>query len=100
MRKSRFGHGQSERALLLVGAGLMPLGILVILLGWYGAAHTPYVFEQIPYLISGGLLGLALVVAGGLLYFGYLLTRLIVEQRRHTADILDALDRIEHGRDR
>ena len=85
--------------MLLIGAGLMPLGVLVILLGWYGAAHTPYVFEQVPYLISGGVLGLALVVAGGLLYFGYLLTRLAIEQRRNTDAILAALHRLERATD-
>ncbi len=89
------GRGSSERTVLLVGAALMPMGILVILLGWYGASRTPYVFEQLPYVISGGLLGLALVVAGGLLYFGYLLSRLIVEQRQHSEELLQALHRIE-----
>ncbi len=88
-------RGRSERTALIVGAALLPLGILVILLGWYGASHTPYVFEQVPYLISGGVLGLALVTAGGLLYFGYLLSRLIIEQREHTAELLQALHRIE-----
>ena len=94
-RPSRGPRGGTERTVLLVGAALMPLGGLVILLGWYGASHTPYVFEQIPYVISGGLLGLALVVVGGLLYFGYLLARLIVEQREQSAELLDAVRRLE-----
>ena len=34
----------------------MPLGVVFVLLAWYGAAHTTRVFEQIPYMISGGLL--------------------------------------------
>lgn len=88
-------RGGAERSILLLGALLVPLGLLVILLGWYGAAHTPYTFEQIPYLVSGGLLGLALSIVGGLLYFGYLLARLIVEQREQSAALLDAVRRLE-----
>jgi len=55
--------------LTIVSAVLLPLGLIVIVLGWYGAAHTPYLFEQVPYLISGGLLGLGIVMAAGLVYF-------------------------------
>lgn len=49
---------------------MMPMGFLLILLGWSGASRTPLLFEQIPYLISGGLLGLGLMLGGGLLYVG------------------------------
>ncbi len=49
---------------------MMPTGFVLILLGWFGASRTPLLFEQIPYLISGGLLGLGLMVSGGLLYVG------------------------------
>jgi hypothetical protein len=66
----------------------------VILLGWYGASHTPYVFEQVPYLISGGVLGLALAVLGGLFYFAYWITRQIQETRRQADQTRDALGEI------
>ena len=46
---------------------LIVFGFVCILLGWYGAAHSPYQYQEIPYLISGGLLGVALVIAGGIL---------------------------------
>jgi hypothetical protein len=36
-------------------------------MGWWGASHTHREIEQIPYLISGAILGLAMVVLGGLL---------------------------------
>jgi hypothetical protein len=65
----------SGTLLTLVAVILLPLGLMVILLGWYGAAHTPYLFEQVPYLISGGLAGLGLMLAGGLLYFGSWIAR-------------------------
>ena len=55
------------RWMLLPAAGLVLLGFAFMILGWYGASHTAREIEQIPYLISGGLIGLGLVVIGGLL---------------------------------
>src|SRR5436190_2991311 len=53
--------------LTLIGALCMPLGLVLVILGWWGAANTPYDFEQLPYLISGGLFGIALCLLGGFL---------------------------------
>lgn len=39
-----------------VAAGLVGLGVLV--LGWAGVSGTPHIAEQLPYFISGGLVGL------------------------------------------
>lgn len=80
--------------LLLAAAVLIPLGVLVILLGWYGAAHTPYLFEQVPYLISGGLVGLAFVLAGGLAYFGAWIARGVAGQQRSSDEIAALLREI------
>jgi hypothetical protein len=53
---------------LLVPASIAVVaGFVLMVLGWYGASHTSREIEQIPYLISGGLIGLGLVVVGGLL---------------------------------
>ena len=71
----------------LVAALMLPAGIVVVLLGWWGAAHTPFVFEQIPYLISGGLLGIGLLMAGGLLYLGSWLARLAEQQRKEGEEL-------------
>lgn len=57
-----------DAVLALLATLMLPAGVAAIVLGWSGAAHTPFVFEQIPYLISGGLLGVGLVTCGGLLY--------------------------------
>lgn len=84
-----------DRWMLLVGGLLLPLGVLLVLLGWRGAAGTPLEFEQNSYLISGGLLGVALVVAGGFLYFGYWLTLLVRETRTGRAELVGVLGRIE-----
>ena len=84
-----------ERTLLIAGSVLVPVGVLFILLGWDGAAHTSRLFEQIPYLISGGILGGALVIAGGFLYFSYWLTRLVYEGRTQNRDLIDVLVRMD-----
>ena len=54
-----------ENARLLISVGLLVVGIVFVILGWYGAAHTNILTEQIPYLISGGLLGMALIIVAG-----------------------------------
>jgi hypothetical protein len=81
-----------QMVLLIAGSVLIPLGILAIVLGWYGASHTPYGFEQTPYVISGGMLGLGLIFAGGFLYFGAWMVRAAAAQRRDTDRLLDAME--------
>ncbi|HEX3899468.1 MAG TPA: hypothetical protein VHW74_09870, partial [Mycobacteriales bacterium] len=67
----------SDSWLLMIGSALLPLGIGLILLGWYGAAQTTLDWEQTPYLISGGLLGLGLLGVGVAMFFSYWMTRLV-----------------------
>ncbi|MGN6475308.1 MAG: hypothetical protein ACTHK4_16885 [Mycobacteriales bacterium] len=67
----------SDSWLLIIGSALLPLGVGLILLGWYGAAQTTLDWEQTPYLISGGLLGLGLLGIGTAMYFSYWMTRLV-----------------------
>jgi integral membrane sensor domain MASE1 len=89
---------RGPRALLVLGAVLSPLGGALILLGWSGAANSTDVWEQIPYMISGGMLGLALVVAGGFCYFGYWQTEMVVALRRQSVTeerMLSSLERVE-----
>jgi hypothetical protein len=83
-----------DRALLVAGCVLVPLGITLILLGWLGTSQTPLVFEQIPYLVSGGLLGLALVVAGGFAYFGYWQSVRVREARDQHEELLAEVRRL------
>jgi hypothetical protein len=73
----------------------MPLGVLLILLGWQGVSHTPLPFEQNSYLISGGILGLALTFSGGFVYFAYWQTVRIRESREQTTQLTEALARVE-----
>ena len=90
-RRSRMRNG-----LGLVGTMLMTAGIAAILFAWWGVAHTGYVWEQMPYVVSGGVLGLGLIGVGGFLYFGSWLTKLVEEQRQAT----QALRRLLEDRDR
>ena len=60
----------TERTLFGAGAGLTLAGIALII-------RTVLVAGQIPYLVSGGLLGLGLIFLGGFLYFGYWLAMLL-----------------------
>jgi hypothetical protein len=80
-----------EQVLAVVSAVLLPLGIALIVLGWYGAAHTPYLFEQVPYLISGGLLGLGFALVGGLIYFGSWVARGAAQQQRQNDEVAELL---------
>ena len=84
-----------ERLLMVVGGVVAPLGLVVVLLGWWGAAHSPYVFEQLPYLISGGLLGLGLIFLGSFFYFAHWMTQLVKEHRTQSAAIVEALERLQ-----
>jgi hypothetical protein len=93
--RSRGGPANLDRWMLVIGGILIPLGIVLIILGWAGAARTPFAFEQNDYLISGGILGLALTFAGGFIYFGYWQTIRIREARVHAQQLADGLARIE-----
>ena len=84
--RTRATASEAERWFKLAGPVLIPLGALVILLGWYGASHTTRVFLQIPYLISGGLLGLGLMFVGGFVYFARWLNDLLDQSRGQAAE--------------
>ena len=77
--------------LFWAGAVLLPLGLVVIVMGWYGAANTPYQYDQLSYLVSGGLLGLGLTFCGGFLYFGAWLARIAADGRESSKRLADTL---------
>jgi hypothetical protein len=90
----RASRGGIDQYLFIAACVLVPLGLGLVLLGWYGSAHTPYQFEQLPYVISGGLLGTALAVLGGLAYFAHWMTRVVNDQRAQTERIVAALEQL------
>jgi hypothetical protein len=67
--------------LLWLSATLMLLGLAAILLGWVGASRSILMEEQVPYLISGGLLGLALAFIGATTLLAQWVLVLVREQR-------------------
>ena len=99
---------QSHPQLLLgVAAALMTTGLSIIVLGWFGAARSTIVEEQIPYLISGGLLGVALATIGALTLFAHWLTVLVRENRRQETvrkqehvELMEALAQLTAALDR
>lgn len=46
------------------GWGLIALGALLLLLGYLGVSREAMVAKQIPYMVSGGIAGVALVAVG------------------------------------
>jgi hypothetical protein len=93
--RTRTQSADAARVLLVVGSIAAPLGLVLIFLGWLGASHTANLYEQIPYSISGGMLGLGLVFSGGFAYFAYWMTQLVRATRRDTAETRAVLERIE-----
>lgn len=76
-----------QKGTVYVAVGLAAVGFIVIFLGWNGAAGKDFAQGQVPYVISGGITGLALVAVG--------LTLVLVEtRRRDNARVLEKLDRV------
>jgi hypothetical protein len=67
-----------------VGLGVVLLGLILVFLGWNGAASYDRVPAQFPYLISGGIAGLGLVIVGAALI-------VVQNQRADRAALQDAL---------
>jgi hypothetical protein len=63
MERLTFLRSQWDRVLAWVAVGL---GALLLLLGWIGVSGTGYVFEQLPYVVSGGIGGLFLLGLGAM----------------------------------
>lgn len=70
-----------------VAVAMMAGGFLLLVLGWNGAASLDYVQGQVPYLISGGLAGVALVLGG-------LALAVIQELRRSTLAVTEKLEEL------
>ena len=66
---------------------LIGLGGLALILGWVGVADTPLTSEQMPYVVSGGLFGLALIGTGATL----LISSDLRDEWRKLDDIEDAI---------
>jgi len=65
-----------------VAIAMMAVGFLLIVLGWNGAASYDTTQQQLPYIISGGLAGIALIASG--------LTLMVVMELRRNSATLEA----------
>ncbi|MGH2794161.1 MAG: hypothetical protein ACRDKG_07620 [Actinomycetota bacterium] len=94
--KTRTSGGTDMRAFvranarILAAVALLIVGIVIVLLGWYGAAHTNILTEQVPYLISGGLLGMALIIVAAVIGSSASLERENRELRRDLTRLLSS----------
>jgi hypothetical protein len=86
--KLRFGKLGGQ-----LGIGLAVLGFVLIFLGWNGAGSYDDVPAQFPYLISGGIAGLALVVLGAAFV-------VVDNQRRDRAEVQATLGELRDALDR
>jgi len=88
-----------ERRLYLAAIVLVLAGIVIIWLGWWGASGTKYVYQEIPYVVSGGIFGVALVFLGASLFaryslarlFRFWLARVVADQQVQTDRVVDAI---------
>jgi hypothetical protein len=84
------------RWMLVPASILVILGFNFMLFGWIGASGTFRQIEQIPYLISGGLVGLALVFLGGLLlastFWVMVVKKMQAESEERTRQLVAALE--------
>lgn len=70
----------------VLGYLLTGLGLLSLFVAWYRVSGTAIVAQQIPYLVSGGLLGVALITLGGRAF--------LIEDLRRDSGRLDRLERL------
>ncbi|MQM26535.1 hypothetical protein [Glycomyces albidus] len=80
--------GSPTARLRLLGILFWLAGGAVITLGWMGMAELAYVDGQMPYLVSGGAAGLALVLIGSTLVVMAALFEAAERTAQRTADLL------------
>jgi hypothetical protein len=68
----------------VLGYVLVAGGLLALIIGWYGVSGESLVAKQLPYLASGGLVGIALVVLGARF--------LLIQDLRRDSNRLDRLE--------
>lgn len=95
----------TERPWFVGGVALVVAAAVVIFGGWWGASGTGNPGDQLPYLISGGALGVALATLGGALivrstmarYLRFWFIRMVYEERIQTDRTVEAIARLEEA---
>ena len=93
----------TEALLMKIAVALPAIGVVLILAAYWQASGAKYVADQIPMLISGGLLGLGLITIGLGLFLRFSLARIlrlwlarqVAEQQAQTDRIIEALSGVE-----
>jgi hypothetical protein len=109
----RTPEAEQERWALIGGIVAMVIGLACIVGGWYGASGTTVIVDSLSYVISGGILGLGLIIVGAALfvrysssrYLRYWLVRMIYEEHANadrlaaaTGDVRDAVEHLRPSR--
>ena len=81
----------------LLGIAYCIAGFFLVFLGWNGAASNDRVEAQIPYVISGGIAGLGLVVLGAALIVAHSLRADRVELKASIDDLRAEVARLADG---
>lgn len=79
---------RTNQLLRLVAGALVAAGLVAVLIGFLGVRDEANIELQVPYLMSGGLGGLALIGLGALALLQYQMRR----QEQRMARIVDELD--------
>lgn len=94
--------GDVEQRLLRIGVGLPIFGVILLLVTWYQASGTAHVAEQIPMMISGGLMAILLTMIGiGLVLratvsrtMRFWAARQVAEQQAQTDRLIAAIEHL------
>jgi hypothetical protein len=92
--KNRWGKLAGQLGILYCLAGLF-----LVFLGWNGAATYDRVSAQVPYLVSGGLAGLSLVVIGGSVLVASSAREGSAALQATVAELREAVERLSAGQD-
>ncbi len=84
-----------SKGVIYSAVAMLGIGILLIVLGWNGAAGLDFVSGQVPYIISGGLGGIALAGAGLTLIVVHSLRRDLLHLGLKLDRIVDAVQELQ-----
>lgn len=84
-----------DQVMEIVGIALLPVGLTALLIGWLGVASNGLVFLQLPYVVSGGMLGVGLLFASGTIYLASWISRTAAVQRRQNDELLRAVTQLQ-----
>lgn len=91
MELKAFVRANADRVL---AGGLVIVGAIAVIIGWVGASGTGLAVKQIPYLISGGIGGVVMIVIGCALW----VSADLQDEWRRLAAIEEQLERLASTR--